>query len=396
MDNGNQQSQGLVMILVLIVLTTLVSVGLVYLELSQIGYRNVYARQAGWQALYLAETAAEEGWWYCRNISPNFTGTSGLRALGSGEYEFEVISSRNVLGTGYIYSKENPLVTQTVSLNSELPLVYAATPNISGFNVALWLGEGPPLSTFDWSPTLAVRGGDVFISRNVTFRGEGDKIIDRTIYVFGDGSVLTANESNWTGGRPVSANVATFKPFIMTHNYDLLYEATPATQRFNGDQFFSGTTLNPIDFSGLVYISSGTLRIGGVYSGNMTIVAGPLFPAPGEEIRITGDLTPLREKDSLTLITRDDFEIERPTLNIHAILSAENSFNVVGNNNPGTVNIIGALAISGRSDDSPLKLPSGANNLVSINIDYDPRLFTPTFNNELGVPNMATAYWGIY
>ena len=336
-----KSNRGMAIILVVVLLTTIVTCAIVYMQLVMVGISQTSQRQHEIQALYLAETAADEGLWYLRNVSANYTGESSHRQPEQGEYWFEVVSSRSVVGFGSVGG-----VQRTVSYNSNvLPLVYAVTQNLEGLNYALWLGAG---SDFDWGPTLSVRGGSVASSRNIFFRGSGDKLVDRMVRV--SGLTATVNISDWTFGSPSSQNVTSDVEILM--NYDF-------------------TALN---------VYPGAKSIGGSYSGNAIVTVNGT-------ITINGDLFPQKIDDSLALITQGDIVIESSVQYIKASLYAGGSLSIEGL--ARTVNIVGSVAIN--SGDPPLILPAG----VSLCITYDPRLYTPTFGMQLGVPNPLNLRWSI-
>ncbi|MFC1478176.1 hypothetical protein ACFL57_01795 [Candidatus Margulisiibacteriota bacterium] len=374
----SKKNSGVALVLVIVLLATIVTIGINYLQVMLVTRDNRVTRFRATQALYLAETAAEEGGWFMRNVSPDFTGMSEVRTIPNGEYLFNIVNSRNVVGYGFVPAKIDADVMRTVTYNCDLPLTNAATRNIEGYNYAVWIGPGTG-ADFNWGPALTVEGGSAHVnSRNIVFSGSGDKIIDRTAQVYGSG--LTVNVSGWSGGSPAGAIATSDEAVVIAHDFDLLRNAgivySPPTK-------FLGTAEAPLDLPGITYIAVSFIRIEGVYSGNITLVVD-------NRIEIEGDLTPLRPRDSLTLITDSHIVIEKPssdTMNIKASLFADEYISVI--NNTGLINIYGNLAIAGSGGDPLLNLPAN----TTINVEYDSRYFIPTFNETGLLPNPALPYW---
>ncbi|MFH1429649.1 MAG: hypothetical protein ABIH39_07900 [Candidatus Margulisiibacteriota bacterium] len=385
----SKNNSGVALVLVIVLLTTVVTIGIVYLQVMQTTRDDRVARFWATQALYLAETAAEEGGWFVRNVSPNFTGTSNVRTAPGGEYLFNVVNNRNVVGYGYVPAMLDARVMRTVTYNCNLPLTNAATRNIEGYNYAVWLGEGDG-ADFDWPPEVIVKGGSVHANgRNIIFSGSGDKIIDRKVQAYGAG--VTINVSGWSGGSPAAEIVTVNTPVMLSYNYWSLLSA--ADIYYDPGRVYAGTTENPVSFTGLAYVVLGNTKFTTplVYSGNMTVVAGPKF-APlinAKPIEIWDDLTPLHNKDSLTLISGTYITIGSAgsqTLNINASIYAKEYVEILGS---GPVNIYGNLAIAGDIAGLPLRLPAG----VTLNVYYDSRYFIPTFNETGLLPNPVLPYW---
>ena len=183
-------------------------------------------------------------------------------------------------------------------------------------------------------------------SRNIVFRGSGEKVVDRIVCVIG----ASIDDTGWLTGSPSSGNITTHNSVLMDYDF------------------------------GALNASAGDTNFGGGYSGNTIITFNG-------NITITDDLLPLKTDDSLALITQGDIVIESSVQYIKASLYAGGSLSIEGL--ARTVNIVGSVAIN--SGDPPLILPAG----VSLCITYDPRLYTPTFGMQLGVPNPLNLRWSI-
>lgn len=372
----SKKTSGSILMLVIVFIGALATLGLLYQQINQWNALFDQEHIQDIQAQSLAETGAQEGLWFIKNVSENFTGISEPQLLGQGGYQFQIIDDNTIEGIGFVggTSTANAKVIRYVVLSSNVSLRSWSTQNMESQNFSLWIGSGTTLS---WPNSLTIKGGSVYCERTVTFSSLSSPLIERSIAVFGSGVTVSFSSESLT---PPARQILSLSHAISL-NHDVNHLFTHANQLHLASHEISGTSDAPFSFSGILCVH-GNIQIGGVFSGNMVVVAGHSDPGFGR-ITILDSLLPSKPKDSLYLIAEHGIVIENTNpLVIYAGLMSMDSL---------TVNVSNSLTING--------FVGIKNNLsilenTSLNIMYDPRFFIPRFGKAL-TTNMAVPYWKI-
>lgn len=364
--------RGIVLLITSIIAAAIVAASILYLQLENSAADLVYLEEASWQAETLAEAAADEGLWFRRQVSANFRGPGPLIDAPRGQYQYAIISSRDIRGFGYVPAQEQALAQGTVQYSAAFDLAPPLAGTLVGRRYALWLGGG--LAVQSWPANLRVQGGAVYSDeRDIFFTGGDARVIERSLVYFGAGTSIDVT-TDWGSTAPAAAVHEITPAVAMVYNFE---ELLAISDVHSADSIIRGTSWAPIQYTEPQYVE-GTAWVSGRYSGNVTIVAGGDL----SDLIITGNLEPMHPKDSLLLIASRDIVIApaqaMAVITINASLSAGERL-IATSNNLGEVRLIGQLAAGTHGiAAAPLELSSA----TSLLINYDARWFGSGLTQE--------------